>query len=391
MQIRTDFLYILLLFALFVVPRILQRFGVPGALTSLGLGAAAGMGAGLFHGDATAHLLATFGIVSLFLFAGLDVSLDELRREWRILAEHLVIRSAALGVGMAVGVACGLDPRPAALVSLALLTPSTGFILDNLSSLDIDERQRFWIKSKAIATELLALGVLFAVLQSTSVPRFVLSSFFLLAMVAILPLVFRFFAAWIAPFAPRSEFAFLLMTAIVCAFVTRELGVYYLVGAFIVGMAAERFRERLPALASEELVRAIELFASFFVPFYFFDAGLQLVRENFSLPAIGLGVGFLVAAVPFRLLIVGVHRRLALGEPVSAGLRIAVPMLPTLVFGLVVSGILRDQFAAPPWLVGGLVVYTIATTVLPTIIQRRPPLELEHPTAAPIAIPKLEA
>jgi Kef-type K+ transport system membrane component KefB len=386
-EFKTDFLYVILLFALFVVPRILQRFGIPGALTSVALGAAAGMGLGLFQGDATAHLLASFGIVSLFLFAGLDVSLDELRREWRVLSLHLAIRAAALAATMAVGMACGLDPRVSALVSLALLTPSTGFILDNLSSLDLDERQRFWVKSKAIATELLALGVLFAVLQSTSAPRFVLSSFILLAMVALLPLLFRFFAAWIAPYAPRSEFAFLLMTAIVCAFVTRELGVYYLVGAFVVGMAAERFRERLPALASEELVRAVEFFASFFVPFYFFDAGLQLVPENFTLAALGLGLGLLILIVPVRLFVVGLHRRLALGEPVRVGLRIAVPMLPTLVFGLVISSILRDRFAAPAWLVGGIVVYTIATTILPSLILRRPPMELERPTAPHITVP----
>ncbi len=390
MELPTDFLYVVLLFALFVVPRILQRFGVPGALTSLGLGAAAGMGLGLFHHDATTHLLATFGIVSLFLFAGLDVSLDELRREWRVLTHHLVIRAVALAAGMGIGVLCGLDPRSAALVALALLTPSTGFILDNLPSLDVDERQRFWIKSKAIATELLALGVLFAVLQSTSAPRFLLSSFILLAMVALLPLVFRFFAAWIAPYAPRSEFAFLLMTAIVCAFVTRELGVYYLVGAFVVGMAAERFRERLPALASEELVRAVEFFASFFVPFYFFGAGLELVTENFSLPALALGAGLLVVVVPVRLFVVAVHRRIALGESVRTGLGIALPMLPTLVFGLVISSILRDQFGAPPWLVGSLVVYTIGTTVLPSIILRRPPVELERPHAPRIELPQIE-
>ena len=381
MAIRTDVQYVLLLFALFVLPRILQRFGVPGAITSLALGAGAGMGLGLFHGDATAHLLATFGIVALFLFAGLDVSFQELRREWRVLLQHLVLRAGALGLGAAAGVALGLAPRPAALVSLALLTPSTGFILDILGTLDVDERQRFWIKAKAIATELLALGVLFVVLQSESASRLALSSLILVAMVAVLPWFFRFFAAWIAPYAPRSEFAFLVMTAIVCASVTRELGVYYLVGAFVVGVAAEQFRERMPGLASEELVRAVELFASFFVPFYFFEAGLRLSPENFGLRGMLLGAAFLAVAVPFRLALVGVHRRWALREPVRVGARIAIPMLPTLVFGLVVAGILRDRFAAPPWLVGGLVVYTIGTTVLPSLLLRRPPGELVRPRA----------
>ena len=45
-----------------------------------------------------------------------------------------------------------LDWRPAILVALALMTPSTGFILDSLHSLAKDENDRFWIRSKAVAT-----------------------------------------------------------------------------------------------------------------------------------------------------------------------------------------------------------------------------------------------
>ena len=200
----------------------------------------------------------------------------------------------------------------AVLVALALLTPSTGFILDALDMLGMGPREKAWIKSKAIATELLALLVLFATLQSTTALRMAVATGVLVAMIVVLPLVFRAFARIVVPHAPRSEFAFLLMVAVVCAFVTRELGVYYLVGAFVVGMAAQRFRERLPALASEEMIRAVELFASFFIPFYFFNAGLQLRRGDFGLHALLLGGGFLLMMVPLRLITVGVHRRVAL-------------------------------------------------------------------------------
>ena len=87
--------YVLLLFALFVVPRMLQRYRLPAAITSVALGAAAGMGLGLFTDDLTVTLLATLGIVALFLFAGLDVDVVDLRREARVLIQHLVIGAAA--------------------------------------------------------------------------------------------------------------------------------------------------------------------------------------------------------------------------------------------------------------------------------------------------------
>jgi Kef-type K+ transport system membrane component KefB len=380
--------YVLLLFALFVVPRVLQRFRLPGAVTSVALGAVAGMGLGLFQGDATIHLLATLGIVALFLFAGLDVEFRELRAEAAVLTQHIVIRIVALAaVAAAAAAAFGLGWRPAVLVALALLTPSAGFVLDALGALDVTERERFWVRSKVIATELLALGVLFVTLQSTTLGRLALSTAILVALVALLPVVFRMFARWVVPFAPKSEFAFLLMVAVLAAFVTLRLGVYYLVGAFVVGITAQRFRERLPAIASEQMLHAVEVFASFFVPFYFFGAGLGLRGEDFSWAALLVGSGFVAALLPFRVAMVAAHRHVALGEPFRRGVRVAVPMLPTLVFTLVIAAILRDRFALPATLFGGLMIYAVVSTVAPGIVLRTPPPDFSSPHAPALALP----
>lgn len=134
--------YVLLLFALFVVPRFLQRYRLPAAVTSLALGALAGIGLDAFTRDPTVALLATFGIVSLFLFAGLEVDFAELRREAPVLLQHVAIGLAALlAVALALAFGLHLAWRPAVLVALALLTPSTGFILDSLTSLaDLPQR-----------------------------------------------------------------------------------------------------------------------------------------------------------------------------------------------------------------------------------------------------------
>lgn len=363
--------YIVVLFLLFVLPRALQRWGVPAALTALALGAASGLGLGLFQHDTTLHLLSTFGIVALFLFAGLEVDVDDLRKHALVLLLHLFIGGGLLAlVALVLANLLNLEPRVALLAALALVTPSTGFILDAIGMYGLSPRECAWIKSKAIATELLALLVLFAALQSTTWERLALSTAALAVMIALLPLAFQVFARLVVPYAPKSEFAFLLMVAVVCAYVTRELGVYYLVGAFIVGMAAQRFREKLPALASEELIRAVELFASFFVPFYFFNAGLTLKADDFSVNSLLLSAAFLGALVPLRLAAVLAHRGLALGEGLSAGMRIAVPMLPTLVFGLVIAGILRERFAVDGTLFGALVLYTLVVTVIPAVVFR---------------------
>lgn len=367
-----DLRYVLLLFALFVVPRFLQRYRLPTAITSFLLGAGVALsGAELIPHGNTLPLLATFGISAMFLVAGLEVNVAELRAGARVIGEHLGIGAVMLlAAGAVVALALDIGARPAALVALALFTPSTGFILDSLPSLGVGREEQFWIRAKAIGTELLALAVLFVTLQSTSVTRLTLATAALVAMVTVLPLLLRFFAARIAPLAPRSEFSFLLMLAVVAAYVTKQLGVYYLVGAFLVGASAQFLRERVPALSSERLVHAIEAFASVFAPFYFFNAGMHLRPADFSLQAVLVGLGLLAVCVPLRVGLVAGHRALAFRQPWRVGLPVAIALTPTLVFSLVLAEILRDRFAAQPWLVGALIIYTVGNTLLPGFLLR---------------------
>jgi Kef-type K+ transport system membrane component KefB len=195
------------------------------------------------------------------------------------------------------------------------------------------------------------------------------------AMMFCLPLVLRAFARWIAPHAPHSEFAFLVILAVVCAMVTRKLGVYYLVGAFVVGMAAKNLRKQLPAMASDRMVHATEAFASLFIPFYFFHAGLALRAENLGLEAWGWGLAFLAALLPLRIALVALHR-LRLHEGLRSGLRVGVPLVPTLVFTLVLAEILRERCDLPPSIFGGLVIYALGTTLIPGFVMHAPPPEL---------------
>lgn len=365
--------YVVLLFGLFVVPRVLQRWRIPSAITSFMLGIGAGSGLGILQHNQTLHLLATFGIVGLFLFAGLEVNAKELRNGARVLIGHLAVRSAMLAlVAFAMTKLLGLDVRQTTLIALALVIPSTGFILDSLGGWGLSANEAYWVKSKAIATELLALAVLFVVMQSESATRLGTATLVLLVLIGVIPPAFRLFAVAVAPWAPKSEFAFLVMMAVVVAFATKKLGAYYLVGAFMVGVAAQRMRSNLPTEASERLLHAVEVFASFFAPFYFFTAGADLPRDVFTPVALGYGLLLTAIVIPFRLGAVLLHRRLALKEPMREALRVAVPMVPTLVFTLVLAGILRERFALDDAYVGALVVYAVLDTMVPGIFMRTP-------------------
>jgi Kef-type K+ transport system membrane component KefB len=374
---------VLLLAGLLIVPRLLQRFRIPGAVTCWVIGAVVA-GFGLVAGDATVELLATFGIVALFLVAGLDVDLGELRIHARMLIQHLVLRIFLVAGGTVIaGEIWDLPVRAAALVSLAVMTPSAGFILDSLTSLGLYRDEQHWVRAKVVATELLALAMLLVATQPTGA-RLGISVGAVALMIAVVPFVLRLLAALILPVAPKSEFALLVIVAVACALITKELGVYYLVGAFIVGVVARRFRERLPAMSSESLVHALEAFGTIFIPFYFFRAGTKLRPEDITWLAAGTGLALYVVGGGIRVAAAIVHHRFALREDWRSAARKAVPMLPTLVFTLVLTEIARATWTLPPSLTGGLVLYALLTTITPAILMPRLPVaEYENPVVGP--------
>lgn len=365
--------YLVLLFGLLVLPRWLQRFKLPAPITALLLG----VGAMLLWGD-RAHdpvvgLLSTIGISSLFLFAGLEVDPAALRNGYRQLGTHLGIRIVTLaGTSWLAWRYLDLEWQPAALLALALLTPSTGFILDTLERLGLDTEERFWVTSKAIAGELLALAALFFLLQADDSLQLAASTSAIIALIAGLPLLFIALGRWVVPHAPGSEFSLLVMVGLVAAYVTYKLGVYYLVGAFIAGVAARLLQVRMPTLASSDNLHALRLFATFFVPFYFFHAGTGISREALSWEAMGIGLAMTVVVVPLRVGIVWLQRRLLFGKREGSNFRVAVALAPTLVFTLVIATILHARFGLPDVLFGALILYTALNTLLPSLVFRQP-------------------
>jgi Kef-type K+ transport system membrane component KefB len=385
-KISDDALLVALLLVLILLPRVLQRYRLPSAITSLALGFGAQQ-LGLIPPTATLSLLSTLGIVALFLFAGLEINAGELRRDARFLIQFGALWAVFAGL-TAAGAAWAFDlnVRAALLVALGLLTPSAGFILSSLDAAGMTQAERFAIKSKVIAAELLALATMFVVMQSSSARQLGLAVTALAGILIVVPLAFRFFAAVVLPHAPKSEFAFLLGVAVITAIVTRALGVYYLLGAFIVGVSAQRFRSKLPALSSEKLVDALEAFGSVFIPFYFFVAGAHIDRSQTTWWGLALGVAFLAAFVPLRIAVFTAHRRFALREPGSTSRRVSTMLIPTLVFTLVVTDLLRGAVGAPDYVIGALIVYTVLNTLVPTWLLGAPPPAFETVEAPPAAI-----
>jgi Kef-type K+ transport system membrane component KefB len=207
-------------------------------------------------------------------------------------------------------------------------------------------------------------------------------------MVVLLPLLFTALGKYVVPYAPGSEFSLLVMVGLLAAYLTKQLGVYYLVGAFLVGMVARLLRERMPALASEENLRAVKLFASFFVPFYFFNSGVNVPSGALQWNSLWLGIALTAAITPARVGIVWAQRRLLVREDTRSSLRVAVALAPTLIFTLVLASILRERFAVPDALYGALLVYAALTTMLPSLaLSRSFDLDVTDLSVPPLGAP----
>lgn len=374
-------IYLAIVFILLVIPRALQKYRIPAPLTCFALGMITVFGIADYSHNSTLTFLAALGISSLFLFAGLEVDLHDLKKGFWPLLSHLFIRCLIISGFTWVGMHyLGYTVQISGLLALALLTPSTGFIMESLSALDLDENEIFWVKSKAIAGELLALLLLFMFLKSGSLADLGTSSAVLLAIAFGLPLLFMFLGRIVIPFAPGSEFSLLIMVGLIAAYLTKQIGVYYLVGAFFTGLAARQLQEKMPTLASDDNLHAVQLFASFFVPFYFFYSGMKVPYGALQWESLWIGLAITAVVLPFRVGTVAAQRMYVNKDEMKSSFDVAIALTPTLIFTLVIASILHENFGISDTLFGGLLVYAGITTILPSFILKKPlSLDVDNP------------
>lgn len=380
--------YVVLIVMLFILPRLFVGLGLPISLGAFFLGFSSANYFYIYGNDKIIPIFATLGISSLFLYAGLDVDFDDLRKNAKLLIEHLIVKAILIAmIAYGVQYTFNFPLKISALLSLAFLTPSTGFIFDNLSSSGLTEEQMTWVKSKAIASEILAL-LLLLLFQSKSSSQTITSFSIIIGLMLILPLFFYWIEKKKIIKSPGSDFSLLLLLAVAAGTLTKKLGAYYLVGAFLVGFTVNFYERVIAKDPRREFEYATKFFAGFFMPFYFFYAGMNLDSSMFTLEAILIGLAMVAVILPIRLASVVVHRMISLKEKPMDGLPISISLLPTLVFGIVLVQIIKSTNFLSPDLIGALIVYTIFSTLFPSfflryILKRYDLVKVTSPTLNP--------
>ena len=99
-----EFRYLLLFSVVLIVPKVLLRYRIPVGLTALALGIITSLGTGWFQDDQLLLMLSRLGITSLFLFAGMEVDIQDLQKNSSAISKNLL---KAVGVIFITTILCG--------------------------------------------------------------------------------------------------------------------------------------------------------------------------------------------------------------------------------------------------------------------------------------------
>lgn len=371
-SLSKDLEYLIAFTVVLILSKILLRFKIPSGVTSLITGFIYSYFDPSFAEDSNKlfSFLAMIGITSLFLFAGLEVETKDYKKNKRYFGKYLIIYSIALiSIGFIFQVLFGFGIRTSLLFSLGIFTPSAGFILSSMRSYDIKESDEYWVKSKAIGKEIISIILMFFILQISNLILMATSLLVFASLYFIIPYLFKAFFKFISPYAPNTEVSFLVTIALVMGVLTKELGTYYIIGAFMVGLIASKFKSEVFDEDKESFLRTISSFFGVFLPFYFFYTGLSIDISQLSPNAAIYALSCFIIFTPIRMFLINMSFNNQYEGLRKNYYQISLSLMPTLIFGIIIAKLIIESTPEYTDFAHGLIGYTILTSIFPALIN----------------------
>lgn len=168
--------FFVILALLFFVPKVVNSTTkIPDALTELMIGIILGITVlSFFFIDDMITILSTIGIVTLFVFSGMDVDTNFIVKNKKFFTEHIILHILIfIAVGCVIQLYLHLSFQIAFLTSLALTTPSASFILSSIKA--VGKERKLWIGSRAIGREVTGLTLMVILLSLSDIKMLILS------------------------------------------------------------------------------------------------------------------------------------------------------------------------------------------------------------------------
>ncbi len=364
--------FILLLGVLFLIPKLVKKLDVPEQITEIFLGLLLGQFfLGVISEQPIVEVMGTIGIITLFFVAGFEVNVRSIMRKKKTLLEngmlHVFLITAIAGIILLTG----KNMTTSFMIGIALVTPSAGFILSAVRSLQLHSYVVEWIETKVISAEILSLLLLLVITNLTQPTKLLIVITGFIVICFLLPSILEFFFLHVlGKTNMQADTFFIFVIAVSLAFATHIIGVHYIIGAFIVGLIirwANESKHNKTSLNEERVLTTFSSFTTIFVPFYFFSVGLMITRDMISWKNIFLAIALFGVVITIKIFSSFIHRRLTLRESFKASTMVALLTAPTLLFTFVTAEILYTAKSISESIYGILIIYGLLTAGIPLI------------------------
>jgi Kef-type K+ transport system membrane component KefB len=339
---------LLSLFAIFVAAQIgaelAQRLKLPGVVGEIAAGCAIGPSAlGWIPPAEALDVLAEIGVVLLLFSVGLETRLEEMKRVGRsafLVGLLGVVVPFVLGSLWAHG--AGHDWAKSLFVAAAFVATSAGITARVLQELGVLQREEARvILGAAVIDDILAmllLGIVTALQggESLRVSHLAIVLGEAVGFVAVIalvgPRVMRRSSRWLeAPINPLSPLTIVLALCLGLAFLSSQLGLAAIIGAFLAGMVASESRQR------EKLEHQMQPLLALLTPFFFVMTGSKVELAQLADAGALLTLALITAIALVSKLIGGFLGALALGR--RGALIVGVGMMPRGEVGVVIASL----------------------------------------------------
>lgn len=365
-------IFIFLLGILFLVPKLVKKLDIPEQITEIILGLILGpFFLGVITDQPIIEVMGTIGIITLFFVAGFEVDARSIIKKKKTLIENGVLHIVLISVLAGIILLTGKSMTTALMIGIALVTPSAGFILSAVRSLQLHSYLVEWIETKVISAEILSLLLLLVITNLTQPIKLVIVVTGFAAICFLLPYILEFFFLHVlGKTNMQADTFFIFVIAVSLAFATHIIGVHYIIGAFIVGLImrlANESKHNKTSLNEERVLSTFSSFTTIFVPFYFFSVGLMITKDMLSWKNIILAVLIFGVVITIKILTSFIHRRLTLKESFKASTMVALLTAPTLLFTFVIAELLYATKSISENTYGMLIIYGLLTAGIPLI------------------------
>ncbi len=265
-----------------LAPMIMRRLKIPGIIGLIFAGVIVGPnGVGLLDRDPTIVLLGTVGLLYIIFIAGLEIDLDGFKKYKQ---RSIVFGSISFTIPFLLGTLMAFALGYSLAASLLL-----GSLLGSHTLLAYPIASRFGIaKNKAVTTtvggtimtDTLALLILAIIASSTTgeldstfwFTMFVSLGIYVAGVLIIIPMLAKIFFRTMSSIEGSIEFIFVMSILFVTAYLASVAGLEPIIGAFLAGLALNRF-----ILEHSPLMNRIKFVGNaLFIPFFLLSVGMLM-------------------------------------------------------------------------------------------------------------------